>query len=309
MIKGLLKNRTFILVMAFVLGVISGDIAAGVQILTLPALAVVLTVSSTQITFQDFFPLKQMIRPLFWALAANFILLGSVIILLAWWLMPEWDLWVGYVLVAAAPPGIAIVPFTHVLKGNLRLSLMGTFGVYLISLGLTPALIYLFTGEAAVSPIQLLNTMIFLILIPFIISQVLRKINAANYLAHWRGSIINWGFFVVIFSVVGANQEVFLKQHDILLPVSIVAVASSFGLAVVVGAITKILKLSQSDQNSFILLSTIKTSAFAAAVGVSLYGEAASIPGAVVSFWYAIYFILLGIKGNEKKIKGGKNLR
>ncbi len=300
MIIKLLQNRTFILGMAFVLGLIFGDVAAALQGLTMPALAVVLAVSATQITVQDFLPIKEMARPLVLALAANFLFLGTVILLLAWWLMPTWDLWVGYVLVATAPPGIAIVPFTHVLKGNLRLSLLGTFGVYLISLFLTPLLIYLFTGEAAISPLRLLNTMVFLILVPFIVSQFLRKINVADYLARLRGSIINWGFFVVIFSVVGLNQDVFLQQHEVLVPVSVVAIISSFVLAVVVGAITRKLKLSHADQNSFILLSTIKTSAFAAAVGVSLYSEAASIPGAVVSFWYAIYFILLGIKGDKK---------
>ncbi len=300
MIIKLLQNRTFILGMAFVLGLIFGDVAAALQGLTMPALAVVLAVSATQVTVQDFLPIKEMARPLVLALAANFLFLGTVILLLAWWLMPTWDLWVGYVLVATAPPGIAIVPFTHVLKGNLRLSLLGTFGVYLISLFLTPLLIYLFTGEAAISPLRLLNTMVFLILVPFIVSQLLRKINVADYLARLRGSIINWGFFVVIFSVVGLNQDVFLQQHEVLVPVSVVAIISSFVLAVVVGAITRKLKLSEADQNSFILLSTIKTSAFAAAVGVTLYSEAASIPGAVVSFWYAIYFILLGIKGDKK---------
>ena len=301
MVIKLLQNRTFILGMAFVLGIVFGDVAAALQGLTMPALAVVLAVSAAQITVQDFLPLKEMVRPLVLALALNFLFLGAVILLLAWWLMPTWDLWVGYVLVATAPPGIAIVPFTHVLKGNLRLSMLGTFGVYLISLALTPLLIYLFTGEAAVSPLRLVNTMIFLILVPFIVSQLLRKIKVADYIARLRGNVINWGFFVVIFSVVGLNQDVFLHQHEVLLPVSFVAIVSCFGLAVVVSAITKKLNLSQADQNSFILLSTIKTSAFAAAVGVSLYSEAASIPGAVVSFWYAIYFILLGIKGDRIK--------
>ena len=64
----------------------------------------------------------------------------------------------------------------------------------------------------------------------------------------------------------------------------------------------KKLSIPESERNSFMLLSTIKTSAFAAAVGLALYSEAASIPGAVISAWYAIYFILLGIKGDRMKI-------
>lgn len=61
----------------------------------------------------------------------------------------------------------------------------------------------------------------------------------------------------------------------------------------------KRLNIDEARRNSYILLSTLKTSAFAAAVGLSLYGEASSIPGAVVSAWYALYFIYLGIKGER----------
>lgn len=199
--------------------------------------------------------------------------------------------------------GIAIVPFTYILGGNLRLSLLGTFGAYTLSLLLTPLLVYLFTGEAAVSPQRLFTTMLFLILAPFIVSQLINKVRISFYVAKWRGTIVNWGFFVVIFTVVGLNQEVFLKQHHILLPVSLVAVTSSFVLSFLVDFMGRILNIEQEDRNSYILLSTIKTSAFAAAVGLNLYNEAVSIPGAVISAWYALYFIILGIKGDRKDAK------
>jgi bile acid:Na+ symporter, BASS family len=169
----ILNNRTFILVLAFVAGLIFSDLAGQAGVLTMPALAVVLTVSTTQVTLKDFSPLTKMIRPVVLALLLNYLLLGSIILLLAWWLMPTRDLWIGYVLVAAAPPGIAIIPFTYILKGNLTQSMLGTFGVYLLSLLLTPALIYLFTGEAAVSPLRLFNTMLLLILVPFIFHNFL----------------------------------------------------------------------------------------------------------------------------------------
>jgi predicted permease len=97
------------------------------------------------------------------------------------------------------------------------------------------------------------------------------------------------------------NQEVFLKQSHILIPVSIVALISSFGLFFLVEIWGRKLKIPEPERTSFVLLSTIKTSAFAAAVGLSLYSEAASIPGAVISAWYALYFLFLGIIGDRKK--------
>lgn len=103
MIK-LLKNRTFILVLAFTAGLILSDAATHLGALTMPALALVLTVSITQVSVKDFLPLKVTLRPVLMTLLLNYLLLGSIILLLSWWLMPTRDLWIGYVLVAAAPP-------------------------------------------------------------------------------------------------------------------------------------------------------------------------------------------------------------
>ncbi len=126
----LLKNRTFVLALAFILGLVFSDAANFTGMLTLPALALVFTVSTTQFSVKDFFPLGKLIRPFILGFAFNYLLLGSVILLLAWWLMPTRDLWIGFVLVAAAPPGIAIIPFTYIVRGDANLSMLSTFGVY-----------------------------------------------------------------------------------------------------------------------------------------------------------------------------------
>ncbi len=295
----LLNNKTFILALAFVTGLVFSDVAGMVGVLTMPALALVLTVSTTQVTIKDFLPLGRMVRPVSMALVFNYLLLSTLIIILAWWLMPTRDLLIGYILLAAAPPGIAIIPFSHILKGDIRTSILGTFGVYLLSIFLTPLIIFIFTGEASVSPLRLINTMAQLILLPFILSQVIRATKLNHYVSKYRGNIINWGFFVVIFTVVGLNREIFLSRFDILLPVSVVAIVSSFGLSFLVELICRKFKVPEDKKNSYMLLSSIKTSAFAAAVGLSLFSEAASIPGAVISAWYALYFIYLGIRGNR----------
>jgi len=296
----LLKNRTFILVLAFTLGLIFSEAASRADILTMPALSLVLTVSATQISLKDFLPLAGTLRSVLIAFLLNYLVLGTIILVLAWWLMPTRDLWIGYVLVATAPPGVAVIPFTHILKGNLKISLVGTFGVYLISLLATPALVYLLTGEAAVSPLRLVNTMFIYILIPFVISQFINTGKPYQFISTWRGTIINWGLFVVILSIVGVNQEVFLKQHHVLIPVSIVAIISTFVLALLVELTGRAFNLAEPERKSYILLSTIKNAAFAAAIGLNLYSEAASIPGAVISAWYALYFIILGIIADRK---------
>ncbi len=296
----LLNNKTFILVSAFLAGLLFGETAETLHFLALPALATVLTVSTTQVTIKDFIPPSKILRPLSLALLANYLFLSTLILVLAGWLMPSEELWIGYVLLAAAPPGIAVVPFTYVLKGDIRISLMGTFGVYLLSILLTPLIIFIFTGESGVSPLRLMYTMTQLILIPFILSQILRNTILNNYINRFRSNIINWGFFIVIFTVVGVNREVFFSRPEVLLPVSVVAVISSFGAGIGTELFSKMIKLPKSEGKSLMLLSSIKTSAFASAVALSLFSREAAIPGAVISAWYALYFIFLGIKGDKE---------
>jgi BASS family bile acid:Na+ symporter len=297
----LLTNRTFILLSAFAAGLVLSDVASTVSSLTMPALAVILTVSTTQFSVREFIPPTRVIRPVLTALVLNFALLGSVILVLAWWLMPTHDLWIGCVLVAVAPPGVAIIPFTHVLRGDNRLSMQGTFGAYLVCLLLTPALVYLLTGTSTVSPSSLIRIILLLVLAPFIAAQLINVSPAAPYVRRWRGNIINWGFFLVIFTVVGLNRSVFLGEPKLLAAVSAPALVSSFGLSFLVDGLGKRLGVAQATRSSAILLSTIKNSAFAAAIGLSLYSEASSIPGAVFSAWYALYFIYLGIKGDRER--------
>jgi len=301
-VRSLLTNRTFVLLSAFAGGLIFDGAASAVGFLTIPALMVIMTVSTTQFSVREFIPPTRVVRPVLAALVLNFVLLGSVILLLAWWLMPTRDLWIGCVLVAVAPPGAAIIPFTHVLRGDDRLSMQGTFGAYLVCLLLTPALVQLLTGTSAVSPSALIRIILLLVLAPFIAAQLINASFAGPYVRRWRGNIINWGFFFVVFTVVGLNRSVFLGGPRLLAAESAPALVSSFGLCFLVDYLGKRFGVTRATRSSALLLSTIKNSAFASAIGLSLYGEASSVPGAVFSAWYALYFIYLGMKGERERI-------
>lgn len=294
----LFKNRTFILALAFLLGLLCHELARFTIALTIPALAVVFTVSTTQVAVRELLSPVKMIRPFFLTLTLNFLLLGSLTLLLAWWLVPSTELWTGFVLIAAAPPGIAIIPFTYITGGDAKLSLIGTFSVYVFSIALTPLLIFLFTGDS-VSPFRLVFTLMQLIVIPLFLSQLIRGSRLAPTIDKWRGTIVNWGFFVVLFSVVGANRDVFLKEPELLLRVSLVALLTTFGLALLIHFLATRYGLDRATKNSFILLATVKTTGFSAAVALTLFNEATSLPAAVVSALYALYFIFLGMKGEQ----------
>ncbi len=295
----LLNNRNFLLILAFALGLIFSDFAHYTRELIIPILAVILTASITQVSIKDFFPLKNLLRPFAFSLGFNFIVLGILSLSLAWILLPG-EFWVGYAIIAASPPGAAIMPFTYIRNGDITFSLMGTFTVYLSALVITPLMTFALTGGVLVSPLELFTTMVQIILIPFIVSQVLNKLRLTKYIEAYRGTIIKWGFFIVVFTVIGLNREVFFTNLDILVRIATIALITTFVLgALLQSLLNKTGLVNKQEARSLVLISTIKNMGFASAIALAFFEEIASIPAAITAAVYAIYFIFLGITANK----------
>ena len=72
----LFKNRNFILILAIVLGLTIGEPGATrTQPLVLPLLALVMTLSATNITSREFSSLKNMPRPIITSLLLNYVVM------------------------------------------------------------------------------------------------------------------------------------------------------------------------------------------------------------------------------------------
>ncbi|RLD41537.1 MAG: hypothetical protein DRI86_13190 [Bacteroidetes bacterium] len=88
----------------------------------------------------------------------NYLVFGSALLFVASiFFDTSSDLFIGFVIIAANPPGVAIIPFSVKLNGNLNYSIVGVFGAFLASIVLTPAIIELFVGEGGVDSMQFLQ--------------------------------------------------------------------------------------------------------------------------------------------------------
>jgi BASS family bile acid:Na+ symporter len=295
-ILNLLKKREFILISALLLGIVFGDAARFTKQLTLPALALAMTVSVSRVSSSAFLPLQKTMRSTLLAVFFNYLVLSPVILLMGWWLMPESALWIGFVTVSAAPPGVGIIPFTYLLEGDINLSVIGTIGAYLAALIIAPLMTLLLLGEALLQPTKLVVIILELILVPLILSRVLLVKGIARYSEKWGGTVINWSFFLVIFTVVGLNREVFLGQPTVLVLSAVVASISTFGLGYLIELALKALAVDRPTRMSLILMGTVKNSGLAAAVALALFGERASVPGALVASVTVLFLICLGAR-------------
>jgi BASS family bile acid:Na+ symporter len=304
-LKNIILNRNVILILALVLGLTMGDFAFNMKPYTLYILMVTMVFSMTGIETKALFPLKNMVRPMLVGTFLNFFIFGSVVVLLAWFLMPNKELFYGFVVIATAPPGVAIVPFSGILKGNMNYSIIGILGAFLASIIITPIVIGLFTqGESVVSSLELTWLMVQLIIIPLIVSRLLLMNPVDKIVRTVRGKVVDIGFALIIYTAVGINSAVFFRNFDILMLITLVLIVGTFGI----GSLFEYFMKRRNQQSDTIipkiLLLTIKSSGFSVVTAITLFGEKAAIPSAVLAVIVLLYLLFLTSRMEIKKALG-----
>ncbi|MDD3031446.1 MAG: hypothetical protein PHF16_03610 [Atribacterota bacterium] len=277
------------------MGLVFPNLAQYSKPFTISALALVMAISLIDISTNSMLEWKESTRPIMIGIILNYVILGAVIVLFTYLLIPERSLQMGMILVAASPPGVAIMPFSAILSGNMIFSLFATFGAYLAAIIITPLITILFTGAREFPFSSLALNLFYLIILPIIFSRFMRTKKIFSFLKSWRGTIVNWGLFVVIFTVIGINQVSFFTDLDNLLRIAFIALLTTFPLFYLLKVIFRGLAIKKSDAITMMLLGTIKNAGFASALAMSLFSDSSSsIPGAIVSAVYALYMIWLG---------------
>ena len=305
MIKRILPyilHRNVILVLAVVLGLTSGAFAHGLKPFTTYILMVTMMFSMTGMATRSFFPLRKTVRPMLAGTVLNYMFFGGVMILLAWFLMPTRELFMGFVVIAVAPPGVAIVPFSGILKGDIDYSIIGVTGAFLASVVVTPVVIGLFNqGDVSVSSAQLVWLMVKLVIIPLLLSRLLLLPGIEKPVKQVRGKVVDIGFALIIYTAIGMNRELIFQNQQVLLLSSIVLIGVTFGLGSLFEWIMK-----QRGSNAYrvipqTLLLTVKSSGFSVITALAVFGEKAAIPSALFAIIVLLYLLFLTTRSEIKK--------
>lgn len=293
-IINLLRNRNFIFLFAIAVGFAVGEgVAVRTQPVVMPALALVMTLSTATITYRDLASIKTMPRTILSSLLLNYVVMGGIMILLATWLINDSELWAGLVIIAAVPPAVAVVPFSYMLGGNTVLSLTGLIVAYLAALVLTPAIMMLFLDVGFLNPVELLSILGQLIVIPLVVSRILLFTGLTRNINKWRGTVVNWSFFIVVFTIVGLNRQVFFGNFDVLLKITIIAILVSFILGFAIELIAKTLHIDRATNVSLILMGTKKNYGLASVIALTLLSEKAAVPGTICLVFAILHTVWL----------------
>jgi bile acid:Na+ symporter, BASS family len=183
----------------------------------------------------------------------------------------------GWILIAAVPSAVSVIPFTLILGGDLDGTLVSSAALYLVALLLTPILTLLFIGEA-VSLYTLLWYVAMLIALPIVVSRGLRVVEIKPYN---RSIIINIAFAALVIAVAGANRGVFYGEPGMLIALVAVAAVRTFGIGLVTEAVNRRRAQSWARRVPETLFATHKNTGMAAALSIALLGAGAAVPATV----------------------------
>lgn len=300
-LKNIVKNRNFVLILAVVIGLIFGDNAQYIKDYTIYILAIVMTFSMTSIRTSSLYPPKKILKPMLAGMLLNYFIYALIIIGLAHFIIDDKELFYGFVVIATTPPGVAIIPFSYILKGDVEYSIKGVLGAFLCTIFITPFAIKWITGNTLINSYDLLLLMLKTIVLPLAISRILLLHKPYKLVEKYRGKIVDWGFALLIFIAIGLNRNVFFNDPFILLKIAIVLFITHFGTGILFDKLTNVLKNDKAISVSQNLLLTIKSSGFAVVTAITLFGEKAAIPTAGLAIFVLLYLLFYSFKADTRK--------
>lgn len=286
MLQRLLSNFSFMMLLAIITGILVGEMPFVNEISTI-ALITAMTISISHISFRVA-NYKRELRKALYSLLLNYGFLSSVILIMGFLMHKYWE---GFVVMASAPPAIAVVPITKILHGDERQSLFSLIFLYLLAIFLMPFIIYLFLAKE-VNTVGIVKSTLILILVPIVLSRVIyKKINREQI-----PIISNICFFILISLIIGKNRNFLFEDAFSLLLLSVIMAVRTFGTGSLVKLFGKKIGVAKEELISYSLLSSFKNEGLVMLIALSFSPEA-TIPAII-----ALIFELLWVCCMEAKV-------
>jgi BASS family bile acid:Na+ symporter len=277
-VREFLGNSAIMMALSFVTALAVGGFPSGFFLsngnIAMLTLVVMMSISLTSLQLRGL-RVRDHAVPIQRAFFLSFVLSSGTTILMAF--LFQGELREGWIIEAAVPSAVSVVPFTYLMRGDLEQTLVSSAALYIIALAVTPFLTLLFLGMPIDEGILVLYVGV-LILLPLAASRLLRRfrISQAN-----KSAAINVAFFILIVAIAGPNRQVFFGDWVVLLGLIGVAIARIFVVGLAWNWFLRRTGVPRSRRVPEVLFSTYKNTGMAATLAFALIGPAAAVPPAV----------------------------
>lgn len=139
-----MQLRNLFLISALLLGLFLEQFAVSLQGSLIYILCFMMSLSLQSISISIFKPQLKILKPIISTILLNYFLFGIILMLLVYLIIPyEKALYIGFLMIAVAPPGVVIVPFAVRMKSDINYAALGVVGAYLFTIILFPLTLFL----------------------------------------------------------------------------------------------------------------------------------------------------------------------
>ena len=267
-----------------VVGFATGGFPAYSKEIAEVALILGMTFSLTEISISGISPREELRRFLV-AFGMSYVVLSGLILSFAV-LSPDPQIRNGWVLMAAVPPAIAVVPITSILKGDTRRSLVSLAFLYVLGLGLVPAITLAFTNQTAPFEELVLQTVL-LIGVPLVASRFLRRWSRT---AEFRTSAVSISFFFLVIAIAGSTRGPLLAHPELIASLAVLGLGRTFLLGGLVFVVTRTLHVPWADRVAVTAFSSFKNLGLTVVLAFAVFGPEATLPS-IVSLVFEILWL------------------
>lgn len=285
-LAGIPESYSVMMLLGLVLGLVTGGFPVLTKEISMGSLALLMTISLSNVKLSETTG-KDHVRDAVLALAINYGMLTGVI--LAFGRFFDQDIWWGWVLMAAAPSAISVVPFTTILGGRTSRALFSTAANYLVALGLMPLISLLLIGSA-VSLGSLVTSLLLLIVLPMGLSRLVMRFRVEK---RHSTIVMNLSFAVLIFAVAGSNRDAFVGDPLLVLAISAVCMVRTFGTGLGTEFVLRGLRVPKDERVSNVLFASYKNLGLTATLAIALFEPVVAVPATICIVFEVVWVIFL----------------
>lgn len=293
----ILASYSMMMVLGLALGLITGGSPWYTKEISMASLAVLMTFSLSTVGLKEARG-KDHYEHAALALILNYLVLTAIILAIG--LFFSEDLWPGWVLMAAAPSAISVVPFTTVLGGKTTKALFSTAVNYLVALALMPAMTLLLIGSS-VSALSLVYSLLLLIVLPMAASRAVMRLSVKR---ETNTVLMNICFALLIFAVAGSNRDAFFGDPMLVLAISLACLIRTFGTGLATEFALTRFSMDKSERISYVLFSSYKNLGLTATLAIALFEPVVAVPATICIVFEVVWVIFL-IRWYPQRAAGG----
>ncbi len=257
--------------------------------LTLPALTVILTITPLKIPPGFFRRSKKLASPALRGNVINYLLWGNFIILTGIFFILDENLWIGMVLIAAAPPALAVIPLSNLFKADTTSSIAGLAGTYLGALLIAPLIVLGFIKDAPFDYWTCIFLTVELIVLPLVVSRIAVEKEWDKLIEPYENIITDCCLFIVFYSLTANGRDMLLNWPNDLSSVAFIAVIGIFLIALAIEKIGELFHVAEKKITSLLLLGTMKNYGLSGGIALIIFSREAALPSlvfAIITFFY-----------------------